>query len=173
MDGKSGSHCSGLSDPPTLDELMGVCLPLTPTPENYHIVQQGHSALIRSHALNLRPVQIGQIMPGVFGLQVGVALPFVHVVRYNGRCYLHNGYHRVCGALAAGATEVPCVVRDVGTPQEAGIVGGMGTFDLPLLEGPSPPTLSDFNPTQAHAVSLVVKTRVMHVTWTDWVAPEF
>jgi hypothetical protein len=173
LTGKSAAHCAGFSSPPTLDELLEICLPLVPVSENFHVVQQAHSVLIRARSLNLRPMQVGPIGPGAFGLQVGVGLPFVHVVRYNGQCYIHNGYHRAYGAALAGAVDIPCIFRDVTTPQEAGIQGPPATFDLPLLCSSNPPTLHHFVAGQAHPVQLIEKTRVMHISWSDWIAPEF
>lgn len=173
LDGKSAAHCGGFSAPPTLDELLAVCLPLVPIQENFHVVHQNNGVLIRSKSLNLRPIQVGPLSNVDFGLKLGVALPFVHVVRFNGRCYLHNGYHRAFGAAAAGALEIPCVFRDVGTAQEANILGWPLTFDLPLLESAAPPTIHHFASGQAHPVSLVEKTRIIQISWLDWVAPEF
>ena len=154
-----------------MDELFDVCLPMNPVIENYSVSQQPHSVLIRSHSLNLRPLQVGPIGPSAFGVMVGVALPFVHVVRFNGRCFLHNGYHRATAAALAGAPEIPCVFRDVAVPEEIGI--GPGTFDLAVLESADPPTIHHFASGQAHPVDLLIKSRTMQISWTDWVVPEF
>jgi hypothetical protein len=173
LDGKSAAHCGSFGAPPTLDELLNACLPLIPIQENFHIVQQDQGVLIRSKSLNLRPLQVGPLSPIDFGVRVGVALPFVHVVRYNGRCYLHNGYHRAYGAAAAGAPEIPCVFRDVATADEASILGWPWTFDLALLESAAPPTIHHLAAGQAHPVSLIEKTRIIQISWLDWIAPEY
>lgn len=170
LDGTANDHGTGLSAPPTLDELLNACLPLAQAPEDFSVVQQHNSALIRSKSLNLRPLQFGMVSPGCFMLQVGGALPFVHVVRFNGRCYLHNGYHRTYAALRAGATVVPCIFRDVVSEQEIGL--SPGTFSLATLESPNPPTMHHFVSGQAQSVDLIVKMRTIHLNWTDWVVPE-
>ena len=170
LDGAATNHSTGFSAPPTLAELLNVCLPIAPTVDDYSVVQQPNSVLIRSRSLNVRPLHFGMVQPGCFMLQVGVSLPFVHVVRYNGRCYLHNGYHRAYAAMMAGATEIPCVFRDVATEAEIGL--NPGTFDLGTLESANAPTLNHFAGGQAHPVNLIIKTRVMHLNWTDWIAPE-
>ena len=173
MNGKSDGHGDGFSDPPTMDELCRICLPAAPIPENFNVVGQTNAFLIQTRALNLRPADFSPVegQPGTFQFRMGVALPFVHVVRFNGRCYLHNGYHRVLAALRHGATQVPCIFRDVATPQEVGPLG-VGAFPLEVLESDNPPTLNHFASGQAHAVELVVKTRVVQLSLTDWVVPE-
>lgn len=173
LNDKSDGHGSGFSDPPTMDELFNICLPAAPTAENFHVAQQNNAFLIQSRALNLRPADFSPVVgqPGTFQFRVGVTLPFVHVVRFNGRCYLHNGYHRVLAALRRGAAEVPCVFREVATPQEIGPLG-MGTFPLDVLESANPPALHHYASGQAHPVELVVKTRVIQLSLSDWVVPE-
>lgn len=172
MDGKAESHGGDFSTPPTLDELFACCLPMAPVLENMNVAQQNNAFLIQTRALNLRPADFSPVagQPGVFVFRIAVALPFVHVVRFEGRCYLHNGYHRAYAALRAGATEIPCVFRDVATQQEIGL--GLGTFPLELLASENPPTLHHFASGQAHPVELVVKTRVMQLSLADWVVPE-
>lgn len=170
LDGAANGHSAGFSAPPTLDEMLTACLPLSPTAEDYHVVQTHTSALIQSRSLNVRPLQFGMVSPGCFTFQVGGAVPFVHVVRFNGRCYLHNGYHRTYAALRAGSTIVPCVFRDIASEHEIGL--NPGTFSLAMLESANPPTMHHFAAGQAHTVDLVVKTRTIHLNWTDWVTPE-
>lgn len=169
LNGKTNGHGVGLSSPPTIDELLQCCLPMTSINEGYVVTRQHASALIQARSLNVRPINFGETAPGVFSLQIGVSLPFVHVVRFNGLCFLHNGYHRACAALAAGATEIPCVFRDVSTEAEIGIAPP-GTFDFATLTSNNPPTLQHL--ANGHAVNLVVKTRTVHLSWTDWVTPE-
>lgn len=170
LDGAASMHGSQLGLGPSLDDLLQTCLPLTATPENFTIAQTGNAALIQSRSLNLRPLSFWSPQPGIIALQVGGALPFVHVVRFNGRCFLHNGYHRAYAALMSGATEIPCIFRDVATEHEIGL--GPGTFDLALLQSANPPTLHHFTNGQAYPVDLVIKTRSIHISWTDWVTPE-
>lgn len=166
----SSSHGAQLGLAPSVDDLLKTCLPLSPTAESFSVVQTMNSVLVQTRSLNVRPQPLFMPQPGTFVLQVGGALPFAHVVRFKERSYLHNGYHRAVAALAAGSAEIPCVFRDVATEAEIGI--GPGTFDLQALEAANPPTLHHYASGQAHPVDLVIKTRTIHLTYTDWVTPE-
>ena len=162
LDGMATNHGAQLGLGPTLVDLLKICLPLVPTLDPFNVTQQANSALIQSRSLNVRPLNFFSPQNGVIVFQFGGALPFVHVVRFNGRCYLHNGYHRAYAALLAGAKEIPCVFRDVATEAEIGI-GPPGTFNLSTLESLDPPTLRHYASDQAYPVDLVIKTRTMHL----------
>lgn len=108
------------------------------------------------------------IAPGVFGIAIGVALPWVHVVRFNDRCYLHNGYHRTYGSAIQGATHIPCLFRDVTDSAAAGIQTDGTTFPIEMLQGNNPPTLSHFSENRAQAVKVRATTRVLHVSWAEY-----
>ena len=166
---RSTHHCGGLPPNPSVQQLMDICLPITPPAEPIRVSLGQQSVIVHSPSLNVLPLQRGLINGAFMGVQFGPSLPMQHVVRYNGRCYLHNGFHRAMGARAAGATHVPCLFRDVGTAEEAGI--GSGTFQTQLLESANPPTLGHFTGGRAYDVSLRALQRVMHVSWTDFVIP--
>ena len=164
---RSHHHCAALSKPPTEDELLELCLPTAPSSDQLHVAQNGHSVLIRSRSLNFQVTAGGIIPPGV-GIQLGWSLPIVHVVRFNGRCYLHNGFHRAAGARLAGATAVPCLFRDVTKWEEV----GPSAFPQQLMESLNPPTVGHFTTARAHSVRLRAAARVIHVTWTDHIVLE-
>lgn len=171
LDSHADNHGDGLGEPPTLDQLFTTCLPMMPVSENFTWTRYGNSVLVETRALNLRPDLLpveGQ--PGAFIFRIGAALPFVHVVRFEGKYFLHNGYHRTCAALRKGATHVPCVIRDVGSPQEIGL--GPGTFSLEAFLTDNPPCMHQFATGQAYPVQLVVKTRTVQLNVSDWVTPE-
>lgn len=165
---RSGHHCAAFGNPPTVDELFETCLPQLPTEEPLNIQQQHQSIIIKAKSLNVRTQANGMVQAGTFGIQIGLALPFVHVVRYDGRCYLHNGFHRMYGAAAAGATHIPCLFRDVASPQEAGIQADGSTFDLEMLTSANPPTVAHFVDGRAHTVALKATTRILHVSWAEY-----
>ena len=167
---RSDHHCTKLATPPTLDELLEMCLPLVPPMDPVSVVQGPQSMLITSRSLNFRPLAQGFMAGGFVGMHVGMGLPLAHVVRLNGRCYLHNGFHRAYGARVAGATHLPCVFRDVPDAASAGIVAG-STFELPLLESNDPPTLAHYTLDRAYDVDLRVMTRTIHVSWADYITP--
>ena len=168
------NHCGTLTKPPTLDELFNVCLPLTQSNDAVHISGvgtrgAGTSIIIKSRSLNLGMILEGPLNPNaqdVWGIQWSWALPFVHVVRLNGRCYLHNGYHRALGVSEAGATTMPCIFRDV---QDAAAVNIQppATFDLPLLESANPPTIGHYAQGRAHKVALRATTRIIQINWAQ------
>jgi hypothetical protein len=87
-------------------------------------------------------------------------------MRFNGRCYLSNGFHRVVGARLAGASHVPCLVRDIVNSSELGL--NAGTFDLALLESADPPTVGHYTQKRALLVQLRATQRVLHISWADY-----
>src|SRR5208282_2577442 len=106
----------------------------------------------------------------IAGIQFHSSMPFVHVVRYNGRCYLHNGFHRTVGVRKAGATHVPCILRDVNTISEVGIDGD--TFPVHLMESANPPTVGHFTQNRAWSVTLRNYSRILHVSWAEYMVPD-
>lgn len=169
---RSNHHCSALNAKSSVAELAAVCIPSAPVHDKVQQHQQGQSALLKSRSLNL---QIGTA--GIFGdangpqgmgFQILLSLPLAHVVRLNGKCYLHNGFHRAYGLGAAGVTHMPCIFRDVPTP-EAAAISPPNTFGLPLLESADPPTLAHFIRGSALQVQLRNLSRVLHVSWSDYI----
>ena len=166
---RSGHHCGAFDNPPNLDQLFQACLPLALSNDPVRMYPGPNSMLITSRSLNFQTTLQGFMHGAFVGMQVGYTLPLVHVVRLNGRCYLHNGFHRTYGAAIAGATAVPCVFRDVPDAMSAGI--RPGTFQLPLMESADPPTLAHLIGPQAYTVQLRAFTRTIHVSWADYVTP--
>ena len=168
---KSTAHCSALNPMPSVSDLLPICLPQTPPKSSAHVSRTQQSVMIQSRDLNLRAVEAG-LLGNVMGLHFQFALPFVHVVRFNGRCYLLNGFHRTYGAAMAGAKAIPCVFREVGTQYEAGIREEGANFSLEQLEGAKPPTLHHFVSGQAHPIQLKPMNRVLHVSWAEYLVPD-
>lgn len=170
---RSSQHCAHLSNPPSLDELLQVCLPpllpVEPLQPSF-LQQERHGALLlRSRNLNVMAQQKGLLAPNALGLTFGPQAPLVNVVNLNGRFYLHNGFHRVYGCRMAGATHIPCWLRDVPDAAAAGLRGNRETFTEGLLTSADPPTLAHFTQGRAHAVQLRRLVRLLHVTWADHV----
>ena len=168
---RSTHHCKQLTGTPTTAELYDLCLPVSPKQDPVHISFQPQSAMLRSRNLGVRMVAQGPLGPNTIGIHFGLSLPMVHVVRFNGRCYLHNGFHRVYGAWVAGATHVPCLFRDVADVNEVGLQGD-STFALPLLESGNPPTVWHFTAGGAWPVKLRAVSRFLQVNWSDHVMAE-
>lgn len=170
---RSQHHCNGLSVTPTEDELFKLCLPRDLPTEQWDWAPAPGAVIIRSRSLNLRSLAQG-MFPAQDGTLAGIffgsAAPLVHVVRFNGRCYLLNGFHRTFGARAAGATHVPCVFRDVLTADAAGI-SPPNTFDQTLLESADPPTVGHYTQGRAANLQLRATTRVLHISWSEYGLP--
>jgi len=73
---------------------------------------------------------------------VSLNTSYVQVARYQGRCFLRDGYHRAVGLLRAGTTRVPAVVIDAPTFQY--VVPTPGLFDHEIAFSDHPPMLTDF-----------------------------
>lgn len=169
---RSNHHCGHLGQAPSLKELLPIALPLAQVHEPISIFQQQQSVILKSKSLNVQALAQGALEPGLLGLRFGVSLPFAHVVRMNGRCYLHNGFHRTFGALQAGATHLPVVFRDVADPAAAGIRTDWNTFPVELLESAHPPTVANFHGGGSASVPLRAMTRILHVSWADYAIPD-
>jgi len=178
---RSDHHCGQIGQPPSLSELLHVCLPITPPPEHFMVSHHDkfahiQSAIIKSRSLNIRVTAQGVFkdpngVPVAAGFQFGPALPLVQVVRFGGQCFLHNGFHRAVGARQRGATHIPCLLRDVGSYAEVGL-RPEGTFQPQHFALPSPPAVGHFTQGRAQAVLLRAMTQIMHITWATHVVPD-
>lgn len=92
----------------------------------------------------------------------------MHVTDFNGRHYLHNGFHRAYSVRKAGATHVPCLIRDVTDPAAAGIRDDGGTFSQLLMESADPPTMEHYTQDRAFPVQLRDVSRIIHLSWSEY-----
>ena len=74
------------------------------------------------------------------GAAFGPSLPLVQVGRFQGRCYLIDGYHRAFALRQAGVTHLPCLFRDVTDYAGLGATGEYESFERELLLSADPPT---------------------------------
>lgn len=86
-----------------------------------------------------------ELAPGRFGMGYGFCIAlrpsFVQVVRYRGRYFLTDGYHRALALLEKGITHIPVIVHEI-----------LGSQNLELAErlpdetilGTHPPRLPDY-----------------------------
>ncbi len=97
-----------------------------------------------------QPVQVeAQAAPGapavpMQGLMVIVHLgtSYLQVARYNGRCFLRDGYHRAAGLVRAEIMAVPCIFIEAHSWVEVAPTPGLLTYET--MFGERPPRLSDF-----------------------------
>jgi hypothetical protein len=165
---KSAAACAGLSHPPTHEELLRLSFPLEMTSGLTRASRHKNGFVVASDSLNMVIGMEGPMpkMPHVVGVHLSWSLPLVHVVRLNGRSILHNGYNRTFGARLAGATEIPCLFRDVADADAAGFPGG-NTVDERLLMSDDPPTMAHYVKDRAWEVRLRRATRIIHVSWVQ------
>jgi hypothetical protein len=174
---RAQSLCAALRGVPTEDELLGICLPphLEAIPFEAH--PRPHALLIRSRSVNLEIHASGMVTqdPGrglyFAGAAFGPSLPLVQVGRFQGRCYLIDGYHRAFALRQAGATHLPCVFVEVTDYARLGALGGYESFERELLESDNPPTCAHLTPERACPVVLRELRRVIHVTWSQYIVP--
>lgn len=181
---RSDQVCERLRSPAVAD-LMPLCLPRTqpaPLDPPTVIVQQPQSLIIKSRDLQIETLKTTLMTVSVSGydrvlagMEISWSLPFVHVVRFSGRHYLLNGYHRALGAAKAGATHVPCLLREVSSADDPAIhAEDPAWLMMPrrLFESSNPPTLGHFLHGRAHEVRLRAISRILHVTWSHYLMPD-
>ena len=171
---RSAHLCKALSQPPSMDQLMELCLPKTPAAPDLNFSRDGRSMHITTKNLSLRVANEGRMEVQTesgrqlhVGVHVDLPVPLLHVVRFQESCYLHNGFHRAYGARIAGATHLPCIFRDVEYSDDVGF-GQQDTFSLKLLQSNNPPTLGHLTQGRAHDVQLRALTRVVQISWAEY-----
>jgi hypothetical protein len=78
-----------------------------------------------------------------FGFGVGVSPSYLQVVRYRGRHFLRDGYHRSYGFLSRGITVVPAFVRDMQAFEEV-VPDPRVMLPQDAYQGARPPLLVDY-----------------------------
>lgn len=77
----------------------------------------------------------------VIGFPIVFGLPFVHVIAFENRFFLKDGYHRTHALLAQGITHVPAVIETAHTFAQVNAASAMPPESL---FGPHPARLTDF-----------------------------
>ena len=175
---RSMSRCGILPQNPTVAELLPICLPTADANEKINMVRlpdgQAKSLSVGAFLLTAPSLNVHVVDAGFFpadnkiGIQFGMSVPLVHVVRFNGRCYLHDGLHRTIGARNKGATHIPCIFRDAQSAADIGVKTDRSTFSLPVLEAVDAPTVGHFTQGRAYDVQLKRYKRLVHVTWAEY-----
>jgi hypothetical protein len=175
---RSTERCGALPQNPNVADLLPVCLPAKYSEEKINMVRlpDGQTKqvsvgalLLTARSLNVRVVDAGYFQADYkIGIQFGIPVPLVQVVRFNGRCYLYDGLHRTIGARRKGATHIPCIFRDVQSAADVGLRSDRSTFALPVLEAADAPTVGHFTQGRAYEVQLKRYKRIVHVTWAEY-----
>ena len=122
---------------------------------------------VRTPSLNFRPLTGGLLTVGgenYFGVKVGLANPLVQVLKFEGRYYLANGYHRAFSLGRAGAKYLPCIVQEVKSLDELAL-----SIPIERLQSDNPPTLQHFLNDRAYPVQLRNYKKYMTVTYAEHV----
>jgi hypothetical protein len=175
---RSKDRCGALPQNPSVADLLPICLPTTLGKDHINMVRlpdgQNKQLFVGAFLLTARSLNVRVIDAGYFpadnkiGIQFGASIPLVQVVRFNGRCYLHDGLHRTIGARQRGATHIPCLFRDVHSAADIGLKADRSTFTLPILESADAPTVGHFIQGRAYDVQLRRFNRIVHVTWAEY-----
>ncbi|MEX2246243.1 MAG: hypothetical protein WEC75_06110 [Dehalococcoidia bacterium] len=152
-----------------VNHLMPRCLPDRAERIEIHPTETDHSISLEAPTRNLLFLRGGyqpqadqdQFFVGAF---IGSATPFVQVIRFGGRCYLTNGFHRLLSARRKGAMFAPCIL---GTTENFARTGAEQTGSLArtLLEGDNPPTVGHYTQGRATEIRLRRFATKITVTW--------
>ena len=133
---------------------IGIAQPLSPS-----------SWMVRTPSLNLRSLEgglFGVNGDNYLGVKIGAANPLVQVLKFKGRAYLVNGFHRAFSFGRAGAKYMPCIMQEVQSLD--GIALGIPLERL-LLD--NPPTLAHFLNDRAYPIQLRHYQKYMTVTYAE------
>lgn len=164
----SDRYCASLKEPHSMDQLLSICLPLAPASIDFRLQSTPQSVILKTQDLNLSVQSAGFIQNMGAGIVFDPPLPIVQVVRLKGKFHVFNGFHRAVGLSQRGFTHMPCIVRDVADAQSAGIRTDGSTFTESLLASSNPPTLGHFSRGRASEVRLRAASRIVHVSWADY-----
>jgi hypothetical protein len=158
------------------------CLPHIPTKPagvTIELVPQSNTIRLLSDDLNVRVITGGQfgdragqpvyddaLHVFLAGIGYGEGSSLVQVVRFNGRCYLKNGYHRAYALGKLGVRHIPCVLLE-GSDFSDVTDRMTGFFQRGVLESTNPPTCGHFINNRAYPVSLRARRRIIGLRWTE------
>jgi hypothetical protein len=167
------------------ESLLELCIPRNQPqpPSGAFTDQDGKGFTVSSFNPNLRIAggQIGEAQvsqaPGLppvkmqaISLLVFMGASYLQVVRYKGRSFIRDGYHRAVGLLREGRFEVPCIFIEARTFEEVG--AAQGAFSFETLFDSRPPHLMDFwNDRVSRDIHQVAVRKVVRVTGEEFVVP--
>jgi hypothetical protein len=155
-----------------------LCLPAKPmkivakwTPHPSNSATNG-TVVLTTDSLNLAAIG-GTEVPadgcvaadGPIGPILGAGSDLVQVVRFGGRCFLRNGYHRAWSIRRTGETHMPCLLLEADNYAQVA-ANPNATFPLGLLQSMDPPTLGHFTQGRAWPLSLRRVARRATITWS-------
>ena len=165
-------HSGNLSSPPTLNEMLTICLPHQLAGEPPIVASQPNRIQLTMKDMNYRLLgglqHVGnpQEQVSVAGVFYALGSNQAQVIRCNHRTYIKNGFHRAYALRSAGATHMPCLYLETDDWSALGTHSG-ATFERELLESADPPTCAHYSQGRAFEVTLRTMTRIIEITWSD------
>lgn len=157
----------------SLERVLEAALPLTPPKQEVAVTQEFNAVTISAPTLNLRllgPVRGEQDGAQLSGFAWSFGFPFIIVVRYEGRCYLKNGYHRTVAFRRLGLTHIPCLFLEGFDYSHTG-AARPGFFPKQVMLSDSAPTVGHFAEDIAYPVQLRSLMKVIRISATEMVIP--
>lgn len=152
--------------PEATEEILAYCIPEKFAYTVSYIVAQGAGG-VRVQASSRSPnfaFEGAQAAQNGVLLRVGPNKNWVQVARFQGRCYLKNGYHRVFSLLQRGITEVPCILFEAKDWADVGVGHTPDFFGEQYLTGMArPPVMKDFLSDAAIEIPLREQVKVLDI----------
>jgi hypothetical protein len=102
-------------------------------------------------------------------LFVTMGTSYLQIVRYKGRFFVRDGYHRAAALLRGGISVVPCIFIEAASFEQLGCPPGSLSYEV--LFGERPPRLSDFwGPAACDAQQLAIR-KVVRVRGEEFAVP--
>ena len=166
-----------ISDP---DALFDACLPQSekvelpggfdPSQNAFTISSLNPNLRIASFEVVETPVSQG-LTKRIVGFSMSLGSSHIQIAEYRGRWMIRDGYHRLFGLMARGATTVPCVLIKARSFEETG-AGRPGFLGFELLYSDRPALLSDFH-TDDYSVEVTTPAvrKVVRIRAEEFVVP--
>lgn len=162
------------------DALFDACLPeaekvelpggFDPSQNAFTISSLNPNLRIASFEVVETPLQQG-LTKRIVGFSLSLGGSHVQICEYRNRWMIRDGYHRLYGLMARGATIVPCVLIKARTFEETG-AGRPGFFGFEVLYSERPPLLSDFQDARySTEVTTPAVRKVVRVRAEEFVVP--
>jgi len=173
----------GIND--SLDTLLPLCIPdgATAPPAGAFTDLDGKGFTVSALNPNLR-VAGGQLaeaqvspapgMPAVrmqaITFLINMGASYLQVVRYQGRSFVRDGYHRAAALIRHGITAAPCIFIEAKSFEQVGCPPGSLPYEI--LLGDRPPMLSDFwDELVSKEVTQLAVRKVVRVRAEEFVVP--
>lgn len=166
----SDAHDGTINPTTSLTSLIDTCFPTSASKLPIETYVQGNSLVLKSSNLNLH-LEPQWSAGGVASISIVRSQQFVTAVEMAGRCYLLDGYHRAYRLALSGITHIPCALRQ-STRDDIHDQTLHRYFSKALFDSDHAPALGHFVTGRATRVKLRKMSRVLHVSWAEWVFPD-